>query len=197
MIPKKGDPSNPENYRPITCLPTVYKILTSIISHKIEIHLKRNNIMAWEQNGCKRQGRGSKELLIIDKAITKQAKIKKKNISMAWIDYRKAYDSVPHSWLLQVLEIYKINKDIVNLLSILMSSWRTTISITGRTTQYQTNEVRIKRGIFQGDGFSPRWFCLALNMLSKILNRTAYSYSIDNDLKLSHLFYIDDSKLYA
>ncbi|XP_044745138.1 uncharacterized protein LOC123307002 [Coccinella septempunctata] len=195
MIPKKGDLKKPENYRPITSLSSIYKIITSIISHQIDTHLKRNNIMAWEQNGCKNKSKGSKELLIIDKTITRQAKIRKKNISMAWIDYQKAYDSVPHSWLLKVLEIYKVNKRIIHLLRFLMSTWRTTITISGQSTPGHT--VKIRRGIFQGDGFSPRWFCLALNILSKVLNRSAYGYSMNESVKLSHLFYMDDIKLYA
>ncbi|XP_044760256.1 uncharacterized protein LOC123317689 [Coccinella septempunctata] len=105
MIFKKGDPTKPENYRPITCLCSAYKILTSTVGHKIRIHLKNNKILAWEQNGCRRGGRGSKELLVIDNTITKQAKRKKKNIAMAWIDYQKAFDSVPHTWLLEILKI--------------------------------------------------------------------------------------------
>ncbi|XP_044745140.1 uncharacterized protein LOC123307005 [Coccinella septempunctata] len=104
MLSKKGDLTQPRNYRPITCLPAVYKIITSTIGHKIQIHLKKNKIMAWKQNGCKERGRGSKELLVIDNILTKQARRKLKNISMAWIDYQKAYDSIPHSWILEVLE---------------------------------------------------------------------------------------------
>lgn len=101
LVPKKGDLKQPGNYRPITCLPSAYKILTSTIAFKISSYLKANNIMAWEQNGCKRKGRGSKELLVIDNLITTQAKKRLKIISMAWIDYQKAFDSVPHSWLLE------------------------------------------------------------------------------------------------
>ncbi|XP_044760153.1 uncharacterized protein LOC123317614 [Coccinella septempunctata] len=125
MLSKKGDLTQPRNYRPITCLPAVYKIITSTIGHKIQIHLKKNKIMAWEQNGCKERGRGSKELLVIDNILTKQARRKLKNISMAWIDYQKAYDSIPHSWILEVLEIYKVNKLVIGLIKCLMSTWRT------------------------------------------------------------------------
>lgn len=57
MIPKKGDLTQPKNYRPITCLPSAYKIMTSIIRQKIYSHIKSNNILAWEQNGCKHKAR--------------------------------------------------------------------------------------------------------------------------------------------
>lgn len=197
MIPKKGDLTQPKNYRPITCLPSAYKIMTSIIRQKIYSHIKSNNILAWEQNGCKHKARGCKELLVIDNIVTKQARKRLKNISMSWIDYQKAYDSVPHSWLIEILDIYKIDPQVSSLLRHLMSTWRTTLSVKGTTQTYRTQTIRIKRGIFQGDGLSPLWFCLALNPLSNMLNRSAYGYAIDDLTKLSHLFYMDDLKLFA
>ncbi|XP_045471751.1 uncharacterized protein LOC123678658 [Harmonia axyridis] len=197
LVPKKGDLRQPGNYRPITCLPSAYKIITSTVAFKINEHIKANNIMAWEQNGCRRKGRGSKELLMIDNMITKQAKKRLKNISMAWIDYQKAFDSVPHTWLLEVLKIYRVNRRVIALLEHLMRTWRTTLKVHNKSATYETSEVEIKRGIFQGDSLSPLWFCLALNILSKILNRSTYGYSINQQIRISHLFYMDDLKLYA
>lgn len=74
ILPKKGDLTRTKNYRPITCLPSANKIITSTIGHKIQMHLRNNNVRAWEQNGCKNKGRGSKELLVIDNILTKQPK---------------------------------------------------------------------------------------------------------------------------
>ncbi|XP_044755036.1 uncharacterized protein LOC123313989 [Coccinella septempunctata] len=196
MLPKKGDLTQPQNYRPITCLPSVYKILTSVIGFKISTHIRNNRILAWEQNGCKKKARGCKELLVIDNVVTKQARRRLKNISMCWIDYQKAYDSVPHSWLVEILRIYKISPDIIHLWEHLMGTWRTTLSVKG-TKSYRTKEISIKRGIFQGDNWSTEWFCPALNPLSNILNRSNYGYRIDDYAKLTHLFYVDDLKLYA
>lgn len=53
----------------------------------------------------------------------------------------------------------------------LMNLWRTEIQITGKNKTLKTREIRVKRGIFQGDSFSPMWFCLAMNLLSTILNK--------------------------
>ena len=35
-----------------------------------------------------------------------------KNLAMAWIDYRKVYDMVPHSWILETLELAGITFNI-------------------------------------------------------------------------------------
>ena len=49
-------------------------------------------------------------ILFIDKMIMRQVKIRKQYLSMVWIDYKKAYDMVPHLWIIDCLEIAEINK---------------------------------------------------------------------------------------
>ena len=43
--------------------------------------------------------------MLIDKAILKETKRKRKRLAMAWVDYKKAYDMVPHSWVLEVVKM--------------------------------------------------------------------------------------------
>lgn len=199
LIPKDGDRKNPQNYRPITCLPAVYKILTAVITRHINKHLRDNNLMAEEQNGCRINTKGCKELLVVDYILTKQARKKLRNISIAWIDYRKAFDSVPHTWLVKVLELHGISGPVVNLLKYLMTTWRTSLLLWSESGAVESEEIWIRRGIFQGDTLSPIWFCMALNLLSRLLNNTKYGYIIDKqrNLRISHHLYMDDLKLYA
>lgn len=116
MIFKGENTSDPKNYRPITCLLTVYKILTGILTSHIWKHVDRYRIMAPEQNGCRKNARGCKEMLNIDYLVTKLAKKKQRNLSVAWIDYRKAFDSIPHSWLLKTLQLYGVSEPVINLI---------------------------------------------------------------------------------
>ena len=48
------------------------------------------------------------EQLLMDAVILGQAKNKRRGLYMGYIDYCEAFDSVPHAWLLHVLEIYKV-----------------------------------------------------------------------------------------
>ncbi|XP_045482803.1 uncharacterized protein LOC123686614 [Harmonia axyridis] len=199
MIPKGENTSDPKQYRPITCLPTVYKILTGVLTHHIWKHVNKNKILAPEQNGCRGSTRGCKELLISDLIITKKVKKRQRNISVAWLDYRKAFDSVPHTWLIKTLQFYGISKPVIDLLKHLMETWRTQLVVNTGKVNYKTSLIRIKRGIFQGDTLSTLWFCLALNPLSKLLKDQIYGYVIQKtpSTKISHQLYIDDLKLYA
>ncbi|XP_078050794.1 uncharacterized protein LOC144477179 [Augochlora pura] len=131
----------------------------------------------------------------------KQAEKTQRNLHTCYIDYKKAFDSVPHSWLLKVLQIYKIDQQLQQFLKETMKNWRTRIHITTKTYKIATDLIKIKTGIFQGDSLSALWFCMSLNPLSNALNNTNYGYAIKTDNtthhKINHLLYMDDIKLYG
>ena len=90
LVPKKTDIKNPANYRPITCLPIVYKILSSIFASRMMGHLKTNNPIAEEQKVGIADCYGCIDQLLINSIVLDDAKQRNKNISIAWIDYKKA-----------------------------------------------------------------------------------------------------------
>jgi len=47
LLPKSQETKNPKNYRPITCLTTIYKLLTSILTERIHSFLEQNLIFIW------------------------------------------------------------------------------------------------------------------------------------------------------
>ena len=130
--------------------------------------------------------------------IIEDCKKKKKNLSMSWIDYRKAYDSVPHSWILKTLQMYRFNEKLNKFLETSMRNWKTTMKLCYNDGCITTDQIKIKRGIFQGDSFSPLLFCLALVPLTSELATSGYGCKISNtSAPISHLFYMDDLKLYS
>ena len=79
-------------------------------------------------------------------------------------DYKKAYESMPNSWRLECLRVYKIDPRLVTFIRQSMSQWRTTISANSKSIA----DVTIKYGIYQGDAHSLLLFCVALNPLSAL-----------------------------
>ena len=70
------------------------------------------------------RSRGTNDLLYIDRAVIREIKSWKKNLAMAWIDYKKAYDMVPHSWIKECLELFGVAENIKTLLVNSMQKWR-------------------------------------------------------------------------
>lgn len=201
LKPKNQNTNNPANFRPITCLNTSYKIITSCIATKITRHCTQNNIISEKQKGCQQGSLGCKEQLLIDSIVMNQAVKNNRNLKTAFIDYKKAFDKVPHSWLIETLKLHKINNTIIKMLHTMMGYWKTKVHLNTQDTSVSTNHINIKRGIFQGDSLSPLWFCLAINPLSILLDSTNIGFNItynnNETYKISHILYLDDLKLYA
>ena len=87
----------PSNYQPITSLPNIWKILAGTIFDKMYESLDERGVLNEEQKGCKKGARGTNDLIFIDKMVLKEAKRRRKNLAICWMDYRKAYDMVRQS----------------------------------------------------------------------------------------------------
>ena len=113
---------------------------------------------------------------------------------MAWIDYRKAYDLVPHSWVNECMEMFGIAENLRMFLQKSIQQWRLPLTANGE----DLGEVNVERGIFQGGSLSPLMFVLSMVPLSLILKNVNACYKWGkNEYKLNHLLFMDDLKLYA
>ena len=106
------------NYRPITCLSTIWKLFSALIANQIYKHLHTNNLIPSEQKGCIRKTLGTIDQLYIDKEILHHYKNHQLSLFQSWIDYQKAFDSVHHEWIFDCLKKYKINTKIINYFSL-------------------------------------------------------------------------------
>jgi len=62
---KEENTGNPKNYRPVTCLPTTYKLIISIIRRRMQKYMDNENLLPKEQKGCSRGTKGCKDQLLI------------------------------------------------------------------------------------------------------------------------------------
>ena len=91
LIQKDSDKGTaPNNYRPIRCLPMMWKILIAQIREKIYDSLISRGIFPEEQKGCHKRTRSTKELLYIDQHILNESKTRRKNLAMASIDNKQS-----------------------------------------------------------------------------------------------------------
>ena len=161
-------------------------------------HTNANKIIPSEHKGNASNTYGTIDQLIINKMVMDNVKLKQRNISTAWIDYKKAFDSVPHDWIIEILKIHKFDPITTKFLRKTMNKWKTSLHLNHRDGQIKTDHFSINTGIFQRDSPSGLLFILSLLPLSWLLNTSNIGYRINcqGDI-ISHLLFMDDLKLFA
>ena len=195
LIRKDSNKGNiPSNYRPITCLPICWKLFTSIIADSLYTFFDDNKLLPEEQKGCRKGSRGTNDLLYIDQRMMKEARQRRKNLAMAWLDYCKAYDLVPHSWLSECMHMFGIASNVEKMLIASMQGWQTELTCCNETL----GQVKFRRGIFQGDSLSPLLFVMSMIPLNLSLRKIKVGYKFNsNKEEINHLMFMDDIKLVA
>ena len=126
--------------------------------------------------------------------LLKDYKKRHTKLCMAWIDYKKAYDLVPHIWINECMEMFGIAENVRNFLGRSMEHWNLSLTSNGEVL----GEVDVKRGIFQGDGLSPLLLVLSMIPLSLILRKVKICYEWGKkEYKLNHILFMDDLKLFS
>ena len=93
----------------------MWKLLTGVLAEELYCHLDENQLLPVEQKGGKKGSRGTEDKLLIDKMVIKNCKRRLTGLGVAWVDYKKAYDMIPHSWIRKTLEMFGIADNVRNL----------------------------------------------------------------------------------
>ena len=83
------------NYRPIVCLPIMWKLLTQISGDEIYSYLDGSILLQTEQKCCCRGSRGTKHQFLIDKTILRNCRKAKRNLAVRFIDCKEVFGTVP------------------------------------------------------------------------------------------------------
>ena len=94
----KGDKANPDNYRGITILSCFGKLFTSVLNNRLNNYLENMNLLCEEQAGFRKKY-GTTDHIFNLKCIIDLYLFRGKKLFCAFIDYKKAFDSVNRSLL--------------------------------------------------------------------------------------------------
>ena len=83
----------------------------------------------------------------------------KRNLAVAYYDYKKAYDYVQHDWVMQVLYWIKIPKETIQLFVEIIKRWKTKLVMYNKEQLIESSWINFKRGLLQGDSLSAVTFC--------------------------------------
>ena len=122
----------------------------------------------------------------------------RRNLSMAWIDVRKAYDSVDHRWLDRMFSLHRFLRWIGDVIIRLSAKWNTRIAVRTVNGLETSQRIKFSKGLPQGDALCPRLFTLSINPLAwKLRASEGYRLSRPISQKVTDLLYMDDLKINA
>ncbi|KAL4383394.1 hypothetical protein GQ457_15G018290 [Hibiscus cannabinus] len=198
LISKKGCPESLEDYRPISLVGGIYKILSKVIAGRLKCCMETvisNSQFAFIQ-GC--------QILdcsfIANECIDEVVRSKLRGVVFK-IDFSRAYDTVDWGFLIQILKEMNFGNKWCDWIFKCVSTATISVLVNG----VPTDRFQISRGLRQGCSFSPYLFNIvgeAVNkMLSKAVEMNLFSgFKIGNETNesmVSHLQFADDLMIFC
>ena len=182
-VPKKGDRSNPSNYRPIALLSCLSKAFETILNRKVLRHLSSSNLVSDRQYGF-RKGRSTGDLLaFLTDSWSSSLSCFGETFAVA-LDISKAFDRVWHKSLLSKLPSFGFYPSLCTFISSFLSGRSISAVVDGHCSKPKP----INSGVPQGSVLSPTLFLLFINDLLSKTNCPIHSYADDSTLHYSFFF---------
>ena len=175
---KGGDKSNVENYRPVSLTSLVCKTLESIIKDRIVEFLDENDLIRDSQHGFRKNRSCLTNLLEFFDMATESFD-RGKQFDVAYLDFSKAFDKVPHKRLCLQLKCHGINGEILEWIENWLLGRQQRVLLNGCRSEWK----EVLSGVPQGSVLGPLLFLIFVN-------------SIEDGVKSAVLKFADDLKVF-
>mgnify|MGYP000403395009 CR=1 FL=1 len=177
-IHKKGSRSVAGNYRPVSLTAIIAKVFESLIRDALVTHMMDNGLFADEQHGFVPGRSCMTQLLLVMEEWTKILE-NGTPLDVIYLDFRKAFDSVPHQRLIKKLQAYGIKGKLLDWITGFLTGRRQRVIVDGHLSDW----AQVTSGIPQGSVLGPILFVIFINDMPS---------SITSICKL----FADDAKVY-
>ena len=112
-----------------------------MIAKYLKNHLIQNDMWDKSQMGTCENVLGTVDQLLIDNAIMGEVKEYKRNLAVAYYDYKKAYDMVRHDWMMRVYEWAGVTIKVCKVIQQLMDGWKTRLEVRLRWNSHDNKSM--------------------------------------------------------
>ena len=178
-IHKGGSTSDPNNYRPISLLPTLSKIIERHVANQLYVFMEKTGIINHHQSGFRKHHSCQTALIrIVDSWLS--AMDDGNLIGTVFLDFKKAFDLVDHKILLYKLKLYHFSKGALNFFESYLSNRTQIVTTNG----INSSELVVTSGVPQGSILGPLLFLFYVNDLSLELSSETDMYADDTTLHI-------------
>uniref|UniRef100_A0A914V3E1 Reverse transcriptase domain-containing protein n=1 Tax=Plectus sambesii TaxID=2011161 RepID=A0A914V3E1_9BILA len=190
-LPKKGDLSKCDNWRGITLLSVPGKILSTVLLQRLQRAIDEQ--LREEQAGFQR-GRSCTEQIFILRQVIEQTLEYQQRLSLNFIDFVKAFDSIHRDTLWKIARTYGIPAAFIEIFQNLYNGSRCCV----RTEDGMTDYFTIESGVRQGCILSPMLFLLAIDFVNRnAIDSTRLGLEWTANRLLADLDFADDVALFG
>lgn len=161
MLFKKGDKSDPGNYRGIALLNTLAKIFTAILKERLGSWVAARKVIPDCQTGFVVDSCCLDNIYVLTIAINQQLRLKNRRVCALFVDFKRAFDSVDHSKLQMFLHKLGVSAKFLRILQYMYGQ----ASLRVRQGSVFSDKIDITEGVLQGEILSPLLFILFLSDL--------------------------------
>jgi hypothetical protein len=160
-IYKKGEINNPDNYRGVALTSIISKAYTFILNKRLVKWVEREEKIVEEQAGF-RSGYSTADHIFTLYALVQKFLVKNTKLYIAFVDFRKAFDSVNRNILWHVLRKVGVHGKLYNALRGIYDS----VIACVREKGYYSDYFNCPQGVKQGCLLSPQMFAFFINELA-------------------------------